>query len=622
MFDYGYLRGREYDPYNRFSTLPQRDGKSLERQEEARKWVENELGLVLGVTYDDLGRSGFHGANRKRGALKRYLELVRERKIKPGRVLLIEAFDRLTREQVRRVALPMFLDLINYGIVICTAIDRMVYDGEVMDRLGQAGEMMLFNSIVAMSAAHLPSKLASERRKITNAKARREIDETGIPVNGFLPRWLKRKKPGEKPVAPWVEATPRHPLFWVDSEKRKIVRYIFELAKKGFGNREIAHILNREGVPTFTSHFNRQLRKVKGKWAPASVGAILRNPSVIGTYQPGEWVAGQWVDGELQADRHVASGEAKEGFFPVMIPPTLFWEVQVIRGERRNGGGGRKGKHFTNLFTGGIAVCAHCGSPLYYAASTKTHGHYLVCSGHREHTSCDYPLNYPYDILEDQTFLVIKFMIGHSDDLDEVAVNDPELVELLADLSAMHNHLHELRQYKKGRTYPRQEIADLERKIEAQEGMIAERKPITRSRLQEMLDWRQESLDASTDDERLRLRTQIADRLEDIIWIKITGSPHSEKRRQTLRTAEIYWQPEGGRALMFEWDLHHHNSNHPVQFVGVFEVDAEGKVTRELDDSEMDTTMLREASEAMIGNPKLIEYRNSIRKDAAVETRP
>ena len=86
--------------YSRFSSPEQRKGDSLRRQVEASRKFAQAHGLELDEGLSDIGISAYRGANRYKGALARFLQLVREGKVPKGSFLLVESLDRLSREQV------------------------------------------------------------------------------------------------------------------------------------------------------------------------------------------------------------------------------------------------------------------------------------------------------------------------------------------------------------------------------------------------------------------------------------------------------------------------------------------------------------------------------------------
>src|ERR1700722_19718602 len=112
--------------YQRFSSLQQKHGASLDRQLEAAKAYAHNHSLILDAsTYRDLGVSAFRSKNAE-SALGAFIEAVEAKKIQKGSYLLIESLDRLSRDKVP-TALRLLLSLTERGIVIVTLMDEQVY---------------------------------------------------------------------------------------------------------------------------------------------------------------------------------------------------------------------------------------------------------------------------------------------------------------------------------------------------------------------------------------------------------------------------------------------------------------------------------------------------------------
>jgi DNA invertase Pin-like site-specific DNA recombinase len=145
--------------YTRMSTAEQLKGDSLRRQLELSRAyaAANGLTLVEADELQDIGVSAYRGANVAEGALGRFLEAVKSKKIEAGSFLLIESLDRLSRQAVLK-SLGVFTDLINSGVKIVTLADQKVYtaDTDFAD---------LIVSIVTMSRGHEEFKMKSVRSR-------------------------------------------------------------------------------------------------------------------------------------------------------------------------------------------------------------------------------------------------------------------------------------------------------------------------------------------------------------------------------------------------------------------------------------------------------------------------
>jgi len=103
--------------YTRFSTPEQKKGASAGRQVDAAvDWCKRNGYVLAEQRFLDEGKSAFKGKNiQGEGDLKRFLSLVENGKIKPGSVLVMESFDRLSRLPPLK-AFSLFVDIINAGI--------------------------------------------------------------------------------------------------------------------------------------------------------------------------------------------------------------------------------------------------------------------------------------------------------------------------------------------------------------------------------------------------------------------------------------------------------------------------------------------------------------------------
>lgn len=80
--------------------------------------------LRLIDTYLDAGLSAYNGQNLSDGAaLKMLLDAVRAGQCAPGTHLIVESLHRLSRSEIP-MAVRLFLDILEMGLVIVTLIDR------------------------------------------------------------------------------------------------------------------------------------------------------------------------------------------------------------------------------------------------------------------------------------------------------------------------------------------------------------------------------------------------------------------------------------------------------------------------------------------------------------------
>jgi DNA invertase Pin-like site-specific DNA recombinase len=324
--------------YIRMSSDAQLKGDSLRRQLEISDKYIADNGLELVERLSDLGVSAFRGANVEYGALGRFLQAVREGKVEPGSYLIVEALDRISR-QPTRIALQLFLELMNSGIVVVTLSNNQVYTTESYDT------QQLIISIIEMSRAAEESGKKSFRVSQAWQNKRNAISTQKLTRRG--PAWL-RLPPGQQEF----EAIP---------ERVAVIRRIFDETVSGIGAFTIACRLNDDKVPTFG----------KSKtWQPSSVNKIVASSAVIGEFQLHEGASGT----------RIPYGPPIKGYFPSVISDDLFYAAQASRLSRRKVGGGRKGKYVSNLFAK-IVYCSYCGSRMLFEdkGGGPKGGIYFVC---------------------------------------------------------------------------------------------------------------------------------------------------------------------------------------------------------------------------------------------------
>jgi DNA invertase Pin-like site-specific DNA recombinase len=341
--------------YIRFSSAKQELGDSLRRQLKlAEDYAESE-GLTLDThSYRDLGVSAFKGKNLTEGKLATFVSAVASGKIPKGSYLLVESFDRISRDDADE-ALELFLKITKLGITLVTLQDKRVYTKESRrkDPIGS-----LVGPLVLMVRAHEESQTKSGRVGAKWEEKRGQAAAGGLKMTAVAPSWLRLSDDRKR----WT----------TDVAKAKVVERIFDLALTGYGTPTIARLLNAEGVPT--------MARAKC-WTFGVVNAILKNESVIGTYTPKK----------VAKDRHA---EPIMGYYPAIISETKFFQVKEhLKG--RKWVGGQNKSQVRNLFAG-ISYCYGCGARMRVKSTASAGGKtYLQCQTAYSGGNCDQPI-FPY----------------------------------------------------------------------------------------------------------------------------------------------------------------------------------------------------------------------------------
>lgn len=330
--------------YLRFSSPQQATGDSVRRQvENRRKWLDAHPNVQLDNTLvmTDAGRSAFRRKNWDTYALARFVEHIKAGRVEPGSYLLVENLDRLSREDAGE-ATELFLSIVNKGIII------VQLSPVVMEFRRPVNVQSLMFAIVELSRGHSESAMKSERLGSAWAEKKacavagkpqppaRDSRVAGTSlVTHRLPGWIEEKE--GKPV--------------LIPERADVVRRVFALARDGDGVAVIAKKLNAEQVPVLGR------TTFKGRpvvWAEPVVYHLLTARTVLGEYQP---CTGRGSERE-------PCGEPVSGYYPRVIEPEVFYEVQGILKSRAKVGRGRRGSH-VNVFAG-LLVDARDGGSLTY----------------------------------------------------------------------------------------------------------------------------------------------------------------------------------------------------------------------------------------------------------------
>ena len=359
--------------YIRFSTPEQAFGDSSRRQTEQAQAYAEKHGLTLDTSLRDEGVSGYSGANRTTGALNRFLEMARRGQILPGSYLLVENFDRLSREHVM-TALATLGQLVEAGINVVTLSNEKLYSKET---LSQGYDV--FEALFEMMRAHTESQRKSELVGKAWAEKRRKAIEDGVAQTSRCPGWLEK-------VGDRYELIP---------DRVAILKEIFHRLANGEGGGRIAADFNRRGVPTW----GVRRRAHKGDAPPT--GAARWHDSYIQKMRSSEAVIGHAV---------VKGGQIVRDYFPRAIDDAEFWAARIASEKRRTSSVRNRGGKIRNLLQG-LGKCVHCGSTMVYVdKGARSSGPYLQCAGVTDGTACSNRTKWNYRTFE----VMLPHAIGQS----------------------------------------------------------------------------------------------------------------------------------------------------------------------------------------------------------------
>ncbi len=379
--------------YIRFSTKKQLEGDSLRRQlEGAQEYVEEynlknkEEQLVLDQTLNllDLGLSAFDDTHITKGALGKFLQLVKDGEIAKGSVLIVENLDRLSRGKILK-ALAQFNDIVSAGLRLVTLTDGMEYTEEsINDNWSK-----LIISITYMARAHDESLLKSKRLKRT-WENKRKLAINGKIISACSPIYLTLNKERTG----WI----------VDEVMVKAINKVFQLKLEGMGEDRIMMVMNQDKT-MYQPPESKQNKA--GGWQVSYIALLLRNRNVIGEYQPQRLI--KKTDKDYVTKETV--GEVIKNYYPPIVSVEIFNRVQALIQVKFNQfrrGGGATCKAY-NLFVS-LTHCGQCGGPMYHKKISDRQ--YLKCySAIRKKGCTAKPINY------------FEFQQIMLDDLEELKVS-------------------------------------------------------------------------------------------------------------------------------------------------------------------------------------------------------
>lgn len=350
--------------YLRFSTPEQAAGDSFRRQTKLAEDYARRHGLELdtSLSLSDLGVSAYRGSNARTGALGAFLKAITDDLVPVGSYLLVESFDRVTRQSPWD-AFPVIQQIVNAGVTVVTLKDERAFSRAEFLR----EPMRLMEAIIVMIRANEESDTKSRRLKSAWENKRADAAEDTRPMTARAPAWLVTNKDTK--------------TFDIVEERALVVRRIFDLILAGYGVERVAQLLNSEGVPTFGDTGSKRRARM---WHRSYIKKISENPAVIGTFVPHtvEWV------GDLKSRK--AQGEIN-GYFPAIVPAEVYQAVQAMKRDGEKAPISRQGG-LRSMFAG-MAKCCACGASMTRVSKGekgKAGKPFFVCTSAKVKAGCSY----------------------------------------------------------------------------------------------------------------------------------------------------------------------------------------------------------------------------------------
>ena len=341
--------------YIRLSKEDESEGpsQSVQNQESLlREFVQQHRLSVYDTYIDD----GWSGTNFDRPAFQRMITDIEEKNVN---MVITKDLSRLGRDYIltghymeryfpeHRVRYISLLDGIDTG-VDSTANDITPFRAIMND----------------MYAKDISKKIKSVKRD----KQRKGQFIGGKPVYGYKMHPTEKNK------------------IVIDEEVAPIVRRIFALALSGMSCRNIAALLNQEGVPTPATYANLPVAKpgpYTGLWSSERISDMLQNETYIGNMVQGRSVKISYKSKKcLKQDP--ANWVVVEGTHEPLVDRETFQKVRMLVNSRKH----TRSRTYDFLLKG-LIFCHECGYPLAVLNRKNAKGEdvlYFVCRTYQRFT--------------------------------------------------------------------------------------------------------------------------------------------------------------------------------------------------------------------------------------------
>lgn len=404
--------------YVRFSHKKQELGTSFARQSDIQHFVEKH-NLIVDTKLEDLGVSAFRGKNSQKGQLGDFIDLVENGLIEENSILLIENFDRLSRQKVIK-STQIFINLLNRGVDIAVLDTGKIYSKNTLLSSD------FFIAVIEFERANAESARKSDFTSSAWNIHRDEMRKTKAVKTRKTPSWIGvsgvvKARPGDESAK----------FFIIENEARKI-RKIFDLALS-------------KGLSETARSVNEWLEPDEPKYSIHQIQYLLKNRKVIGEHQPMKF-----HESEMGQMKLMPEGPTIHDYYPSIVDKSIFEEVQEkVLG--RKPFSGKFNKSRLNVFQGFI-TCYHCHGTIRYmdkSSSERSDKHYFVCTNSMS-GKCVLGKRLTYNASQ-----AMQFFFEKTDrlNLSEIFENDENILRLNNSIKdaerALKNTNHQLEQLKK-----------------------------------------------------------------------------------------------------------------------------------------------------------------------------
>ena len=386
--------------YIRLSSKKQTKGSGAERQTKKAIEICKENGWNLShLTFTDLGVSAYSGDNRLNGDLSIFIGLAKDAKLGNEPVLIIEQFDRFSRQDIDESE-PAIIDLLKTGCCIHVAFVNKTFTKNSTKELGSRIEILL-----SLKQAHEYSANLSKRIKSANISLRNRINAGEVMKIRNVPRYYTFDTIKKQ---------------YIQNDYSKIVSGIIKEYTKGISLYSIAKEFNKRGIKPFGY-------RTDATWNVINVKQILNNPALHGQFY-----------------------ENKKFYSEPICSETEFNQIQNLLFKNRNNKG-RFNSDYINIFKG-LAKCPYCKESFSFFQDLKnrktnkphkTPYRYLRCSGVSNGNNCINKHSMNVKDIEDEFFSVFLQSDPNAlfsdkaknDHTEEITAIDAELIKISAKIT-------------------------------------------------------------------------------------------------------------------------------------------------------------------------------------------
>jgi site-specific DNA recombinase len=379
--------------YGRISTDKQR-AESIDDQFRKCEQHAKREGWKITARYADLGISG------SRADRPQYQAMLAAAERKEFGVLLLDDLSRLGRDQVESERAARRLKF--HGVRVIAVADG--YDSDGKSAKVHRGVKSLMNEIYL-------DDLRDKTHRGLEGQVLKQYWTGGRPYGYALHAITdpSRKDAYGNPTRIGTKLVP-------DKTQAKIAREIFTLFADGHSERDIAARLNKRGIPSPGSTWNRTQRRAAG-WMGSGIRAMLMN----------ELYGGEVIWNRTAWEKHPDSGMRRRRNRPesewkryqdaaLRIVPAKLWDRTAARIATRTQHHVRSGYKARYLLSG-LLKCGECGSHFVMGDARS-----YCCSSFKGGKACSNAYRVPRQPLQDTVLAPIRKQLL-----------DPDLVRLMAD---------------------------------------------------------------------------------------------------------------------------------------------------------------------------------------------